>query len=182
MKDSDSKRLNAREDLFCHHYIAVKFNGAEAARLAGYAEGSCNVKAAQLLAKVSIQDRIEELKYKVVEKARKGAEDVYNMAANAAFLDVREVLTIKGGKVFLVGDLDDLPKEVAILIQAIKEKTTQFGTTIEIVFVDKLKALEMLARFNGMNKDSLKIENPHEGKSVEELAAILKAKREAGIE
>lgn len=173
---SDSKRLTARQDLFCHHYIACGCNGAEAARLAGYAEDSCNVKAAQLLAKVSIQERIAELQGKVVAKARKGADDVYRMAENAAFLDVRKILTVRDGKVYLIGDLDDLPEEIAILIQAIKERHTKFGPQIEIVFVDKLKALEMLARFNGMNKDELTIRNPYAGKSVAELQEIARQK------
>jgi len=181
---SQNKPLNAREDLFCHHYIAVKFNGAEAARLAGYAEDSCNVKAAQLLAKVSIQERIEQLKAVVVEKARIGADEIYEFASRAAFFDIGEVLDMDETGVYLKDGkkFSDLPKEIRQLVQTVKSKPTAFGVVNEIVFVDKMKNLEMLARFNGMNKDSLKVENPHEGKSVEELAAILKAKREAGIE
>jgi len=183
MEKSQNKPLTARRIAFAHHYVGNKFNGTQAAISAGYSEDTAASQAERLLRNVEVKTLIEKLQAKVVAKSTKGAEDVYNMAANAAFFDVRKVLTVKGGRVeFSVEDFADLPDDVAQMIQSVEEKKTMHGTTIKVTFVDKLKALEMLARFNGMNKDSLKVENPHEGKSVEELAAILKAKREAGIE
>ncbi len=180
---SNSKPLTQKQEAFARNYVANGFNATQAAISAGYSEDTAQSIGAENLTKPLVAARIDELMAGTVAKSRKGAEDVYNMAANAAFFDVRKVLSIRGGAVeFSVQDFSELPEDVAILIQSIEEKKSMHGTTVKVTFVDKLKALEMLARFNGMNKDSLKIENPHEGKSVEELAAILKAKREAGIE
>ncbi len=155
---SQNKPLSEKQADFCRHYVANGFNGTQAAISAGYSAETANEQAAQLLAKLSIKEEVERLKAKAVEKSRKGAEDVYNMAANAAFFDIGEYLEIEGDSVYLKqGKLSDLPKDLRILIQAIKQKPTKFGTLVEIVFVDKLKALEMLARFNGMNKDKLEV-------------------------
>lgn len=173
---TNSKPLTPKQEAFARNYVANGFNATQAAKDAGYSEDSAESKGSQLLRFVKVKERIAELMGKTVAKARKGAEDVYRMAELAAFFDVRKVLTVKGNNVvFSVEDFEDLPEEVAIMIQAIKQKTTMYGTVIEVVFVDKLKALEMLARFNGMNKDQLKVTNEVEKLSDEELEARLKA-------
>jgi len=176
---SDSKPITPKQESFARHYVANGFNGTQAAISAGYSEDTANEQAARLLVNVSIQNFIKELQKPIVEKAKKGAEDVYQMAANAAFLDVRKVLTVKGKSVvFSVSDFAELPEEIAILIQSIEERVTQFGTTVKVTFVDKLKALEMLARFNGMNKDSVKVTTTYENATDSELVNELKKLRE----
>jgi len=175
---SQNKPLSARQELFCIQYCASDLNGAKAARLAGYAEDSCNVKAAQLLAKVSIQERIAELMAATVAKSKIGAEEIYEFAARAAFFDIGEVLEMdETGVYFKDGKkLSDLPKDIRQLVQTVKSKPTAFGIVNEIVFVDKMKNLEMLARFNGMNKDKVEITSPE--LTDEEKAALAKLKAE----
>jgi len=179
---SQNKPLTARQYLFCIHYCANDLNGAKAARLAGYAEDSCNVKAAQLLAKVSIQERIAELMAKTVEKARIGADEIYEFASRGAFFDIGEVLEMdeSGARLKDGKKLSDLPKEVRQLIQSVKSKPTQFGIVNEIVFVDKMKNLEMLARFNGMNRDKLEVTSDLTPAERQARIAELRAKMEGG--
>jgi len=174
---SQNKPLTARQEAFARNYVANGFNATQAAISAGYSQDTAQEQSARLLSKVMIKALIAELQSKTVAKSAKGAEDVYNMAANAAFFDVRKVLTVKGGKVeFSVQDFAELPEEVAILIQSVEEKKSMHGTTVKVTFVDKLKALEMLARFNGMNKDKVEITSPE--LTDEEKAALAKLKAE----
>jgi len=155
---SQNKPLSARRIAFAHHYVANGFNGTQAAISAGYSEDTATSQAERLLRNVDIKALIDELKSKLIKKVDSGAERVLEMATNAAYFDPSEFLEIDGDTVsFKHGSLSDLPKELRILIQAVKQRKTKFGDFIELVFVDKLKALEMLARFNGMNQDRLEV-------------------------
>ena len=174
-----NKKLTAKQESFARHYVANGFNATQAAISAGYSLDTAQEQSARLLSKVMMKALIADLQSKTVAKSAKGAEDVYNMAANAAFFDVRKVMTIKGGAVtFSVQDFEDLPEDVAILIQSIEEKKSMHGTTVKVTFVDKLKALEMLARFNGMNKDKLEVTSNLTASERAERIAELKAKME----
>lgn len=56
----DLSRVSDKTKAFIKHYIVTK-NGAESARLAGYAPKSARVKASQLLANPSIRKHIDNL-------------------------------------------------------------------------------------------------------------------------
>ena len=73
------RKLNDREKAFVEAYCGVaKFNGAEAARLAGYAEKSARIKASKLLTKDNIQEYIQRFMNEAKEKALCTTEDVVN--------------------------------------------------------------------------------------------------------
>ena len=52
--------LNEKQKQFCNEYI-IDFNGTQAAIRAGYSKKTANEQAAQLLAKLSIQEYLKEL-------------------------------------------------------------------------------------------------------------------------
>jgi len=188
---NQNKPLTHKQEAFARNYVANGFNATQAAISAGYSQDSAESKGSQLLRFVKVANLIEQLGMETTKRANASADDVFEMLTDALFLDLSEwyevksieVITKAGTKynrsvMILSVPLSELPKRVRRLATNIKE--TMSG--VEVSWFSKEKAAEMLARFHGMNKDSLKVENPHEGKSVEELAAILKAKREAGIE
>lgn len=175
---SQNKPLEPRQEAFCQYYVANGFNATRAAVSAGYSENSAQEIGSQNLSKLIIQERIAELMVETVKKARKGADDVYEMASQIAFLDIGEVIEMDESGAYLKEGkkLSDIPTEIRRLIQNVKSRITKFGVVNEIIFPDKLKALEMLARFNGMNKDTLTIDSPYAGKSIDELQQIAKDK------
>jgi len=74
---TDKAKLSAKEKTFVESYCGVaKFNGSEAARIAGYAPQSANVTASKLLTKPSIQEAISNFMTKATEKALCTTEDV----------------------------------------------------------------------------------------------------------
>lgn len=74
--ETNSKPLeNEQHELFCQEYI-VSFNGAEAARSAGYSEKTARVKASQLLTKVNIQERVEALVQERNERVQIKQDDI----------------------------------------------------------------------------------------------------------
>jgi len=175
----ENKPLSDKQEAFCRYYVSNGFNGTQAAISAGYAEDSGAVEAVRLLRNAKIADKIAELQKGTVARAKKGADDIYEFASRGAFFDIGEVMEMDDSGAYLKDGkkLSDLPKEIRQLIQTVKSKPTAFGVVNEIVFVDKLRLLEMLARFNGMNNDRIKVEGDLENKSKEELLATLKAER-----
>lgn len=176
---SPNKPLTAKQEAFARFYVSNGFNATQAAISAGYSEDTAQEQSARLLSKVMVKALISELQANTVAKSTKGAQDVYEMAANAAFLDIGDILDMDDDGVYLKDGVkfSDIPKSVRILIQALKERRTKFGVTVEIVFVDKLKALEMLARFNGMNKDKLEVTSDLTPAERQARIAELEAKR-----
>jgi phage terminase small subunit len=70
-------KLTPKQEMFCQEFL-VDLNGAAAARRAGYSEKTAHEQAAQLLAKLSITERIAELKQERANKVARTAQDALN--------------------------------------------------------------------------------------------------------
>lgn len=69
--------LTDKESAFVRAYCSeAKFNGAEAARLAGYAESSARISASRLLTKDNVQQAIQDFMNKATKKALITTEDL----------------------------------------------------------------------------------------------------------
>lgn len=67
-KTASKGQLTPKQLAFCEQYI-IDLNGTQAAIRAGYSPKTANEQAAQLLAKLSIQEKIQELRQAVSEQA-----------------------------------------------------------------------------------------------------------------
>ena len=67
--------LNEKQKQFCEEYI-IDLNGTQAAIRAGYSKKTANKQAAQLLAKLSIQEYICELKNKRSERVKYSQDEL----------------------------------------------------------------------------------------------------------
>lgn len=67
--------LNEKQKLFCEEYL-IDLNGTQAAIRAGYSKNTANEQSAQLLAKLSIQEYITELKTKRLERIQYSQDDL----------------------------------------------------------------------------------------------------------
>jgi phage terminase small subunit len=181
---SQNKPLTAKQEAFARNYVANGFNATQAAISAGYSKDSAGSIGEENLKKPEIALRLAELQKGTTERAKASADDVFEMLTDAAnfdytqFMEVHEIEKIgKNGpytKVVLTLNckLSELPTRVRRLVTGIKEG--MFG--VEVTWFSKEKALDMLARFHGMNNDKLKVETEYTGKSAAELAEIVKAK------
>ena len=61
--------LNEKQKQFCEEYI-IDLNGTQAAIRAGYSAKTANEQAAQLLAKLSIQEYVQKIKNKRSERVK----------------------------------------------------------------------------------------------------------------
>ena len=70
-----SEKMTKKEELFVRYYCSdAKFNGALAARMAGYSAKTSNVAAAQLLTKLSVQRGVESFMAEVRNSTKLTAE------------------------------------------------------------------------------------------------------------
>jgi len=75
MRKDDDIKLNPKREMFCREYL-IDLNATQAAIRAGYSAKTANTYAAGLLAKNSIQARIQELKDKRIERVEVNADYV----------------------------------------------------------------------------------------------------------
>lgn len=67
--------LNDKQKQFCEEYI-IDLNGTQAAIRAGYSKKTANEQAAQLLAKLSIQEYIQKIKNKRSERVKYSQDEL----------------------------------------------------------------------------------------------------------
>jgi phage terminase small subunit len=135
-------------------------NATEAYIQAGYNKAGARANAARLIANDNIQARIAELKESRLKRVELTQDEVLIELKNFAYSDITETLTLS------VEQIKELPPEVRRLITQYKKVTrkllgdgsegTMIDETIELKFVDKMKAFEMLNRHIGFYEEDNK--------------------------
>lgn len=152
--------LSDKQERFCLEYL-VDLNATAAARRAGYSKRTANEQAARLLANVSIQARVRELKAARAERTRLKADDVVRELALVAFSDIGEVVDFSRTDPRL-RPADEIPETArrAVASMKVRRYTQGHGDDAREVEVtefklwDKLAALEKLGRHLGLFKDA----------------------------
>lgn len=180
--------LTNNQKLFCQEYVKLGMNGTQA-YLNIYKtcekEETAMASASRLLRNVKVQEYIKELQSKVEEKAIVSIEDIVNELSIIAFedrtkisqnvrnriLDRKEdgtqVEYFEDNVIFAqTSELDENTKKVIA-----GYKKTQSGFSVETY--DKLKALELLGKYLGMFKETVKIENPEAAKILSSINSQL---------
>jgi len=149
-----------KQEEFCHQYL-VDLNGTQAAIRAKYSPNAANVKAAQLLAKVNVQERISELRKQLSQDLRITPERVLKELATIGFLDIRRAFG-EDGKLL---PIKNMPEDVARAIGGIDVSTLigkdKDAPTIEnihkIKVIDKKGALELLGKNLALFTENVKV-------------------------
>lgn len=133
---------------YCHPDIG--FNGTRAyARAYGYEDiddySNCESSASRLLRNVKVMDAIDVERKRRLEDHEELATFVMAEWHKMAQADITQALNIVG-PIVMVKDLSEIPQHLRNCIKSIK--TTSNG--VEVVFHDKHKALENLAKALGM--------------------------------
>jgi phage terminase small subunit len=141
--------LTDKQEMFCREYL-IDLNATQAAIRAGYSEKTANEQGAQNLAKLSIQNRISDLKLQRNEQVNIDAGYVLRRLVEIDQMDVLDILKDDGG----IKAISEWPKVWRTTISSfdINTSITNFDeTTIEnmlkkIKWPDKVKNLELLGK------------------------------------
>lgn len=168
--------LTPMQEAFCQAYVRL-LNGTKAAIRAGYAEGSAAVEGSRLLRIAKIQERLTALRQEIAAAEGVAKEDLLSFFKDVITADVGDLFD-EFGK---LRSPQDLPDDLRRVIAGVK--LSKHG--IEMTFVDKKWAAQMMATYLGMNPvTKLEIKHDYEGlsdaelatKAAERLAALSKAK------
>lgn len=169
-------KLTKNQQLFCQEYLKLGMNGTEA-YLNVYKtckkEETAMSSASRLLRNVKVKEYIEELQSKVEEKAVVTIGNIVDELAAIAFIDRTGISSIDNNDVKMT-NTDKLTKNQKKVIASYKE--TKYGVAVETY--DKLKALELLGKYLGMFKETVKIENPEATKILSSISKQLGGKSE----
>jgi phage terminase small subunit len=148
--------LTEKEEAFCNAYL-IDFNGAKAARMAGYSESSAKEIASQNLTKLHIRARITELRQQMGKAYNVTRERIAQELARIGFLDIRNVFDEQGR----LKDPREWSDEEAAAIAGLEtEQTfegygddrTWTGYLKKVKLTDKRAALDSLAKLMGYNE------------------------------
>ena len=157
--------LSTRQELFALEYL-LDFNGAAAARRAGYASNGANRTAINLLSNSNIQALLARAQSRRRERLEINADNVVLEFARVAFASMTDVASWTDEAVTLF-DSDTLDLDTRKTIKEVNTtKTTRYMKNGDkevterrkIVLHDKLTALDKLARFLGIYQDSLRLD------------------------
>ncbi|MBF0501478.1 MAG: terminase small subunit [Candidatus Riflebacteria bacterium] len=150
-------RFKERREFFCREYLK-DLNGTQAAIRAGYSAKTATSKAAQLLARVDIRARIDELKVKRAKRCEITADRVLKELARIGFANMGDFASFNNASVSL-NDSGNLSRAQLAAVSEVSRVDTEFGGTTRIKLHDKVSSLELIGRHLAMFVDRHK----HEG-------------------
>lgn len=153
MVEMAENTLTEKQEAFCQSYL-IDFNGARAARAAGYSVDSAKEEASRLLTNANIQNRIFELRQQIGKNFNITRERIAQELALIAFGDTKCIFDENGA----LKSPENWSDEGRI-ISSYEESVTEFGdektggtkTSKKVRQWEKTKALESLCRLMGYN-------------------------------
>jgi phage terminase small subunit len=179
------KKLSPRQRLFIHEYL-VDLNATQAARRCGYSPKTARQQGARLLSKAAIKKVIDELMERRTGKAVMTREEILEELSLIGRVDLKNYQVIEEGGTIRVKRFDEMPEGASRALESIEEtrtiaeskdgkETILVADRIKIKALDKIRALELLARHKGMLP--MKVEGNFEIKaklSMDELKKSIK--------
>ena len=151
---------NARHERFIQG-VVKGISPGPAYTAAGYevTGNSAESAGARLFRNVQIKERYAELMASAVEATEATVERVLKEMVRLAFYDMTEILAVDDDGKVTQRDPTSLPEDLRRAIVGIKPIQIGDTRTWEVKFADKQKALDSLARYLQMFKDTLVVEN-----------------------
>ena len=141
-------KLTDKQKMFCKEYL-IDLNATQAAIRAGYSKKTASVIANENLIKPYIQNRITELKESRSNRIEMTSDGVLKELKNWVQGDYTDLMMLTAKQI------KELAPEIRRLITGFKRTTRRIPGTdeeeiqIEIKFIDKIKAMEMISKHIG---------------------------------
>ncbi len=142
--------LTDKQEMFCREYL-IDLNATQAAIRAGYSAKAANVQGAQNLSKISIQNRISDLKLQRNEQINIDAAYVLNRLIEIDQMDVLDIMTDD----MRIKPVSQWPAswrrylsgfDLAEMFEGRGEEREMVGILKKIKWPDKVRNLELLGK------------------------------------
>jgi len=153
------KLKDKRREEFCQQYV-IDFNGARAARDAGFSKKGSDVRASLLLVNVKVQERVAELMRNRSERTQITQDMVLRELATLGFSDFRdygEVVKESGADRLRLKTFKEVKGEATRAIKSITEHVTKDGVQLKFNLHSKERPLELLGKHLGMFADRFNV-------------------------
>lgn len=167
-------KLTNRQQAFVREFM-VDGNRTQAAIRAGFSPRTAQIYGSQLYAKPAIQAAIQELQRQRAVKTTVTADRVLAELGRLALWNVKDLFDADGRP----KDLADIPDDLAACIRKVTFKETKRGITYHYEMVDKLAAINDLAKHFGLFAPlQVNVQHDYSGLSDGQLANEIKQLRE----
>lgn len=176
------KGLTEKQKMFVKEYL-VDMNATRAYKAVYKSVKSdevAKVNGSRLLTNANVASYLSEKIDKRSNKLEIKAEDTVREINNIAKANITDILTLvktqSGAYEMQIEDFDKIPREIKAAIQSIKQNK---DGTIEIKMHDKMRALELLGKHQGLLSDNkvevineVNVSNPYDGLTPEQLIKL----------
>lgn len=168
--------MTPRQKIFVLEYVRTG-NATQSAKTAGYSEKTARKIGSRLLTYVDVKEAVRTRRDEIVQQYRDRCDETVEKIRQCYNYDVSKLITADG---VLITNPADIPDEIKPAIQSIKiikkKRTGEYlspdGSTThtwnseceniwdelyEIKFTDKLKALELMGRFQALFTDNVNL-------------------------
>jgi len=158
-RESTSHDLTARQKQFALEYLK-DLNGTQAAVRTGYSARTAKAAASRLLTNVYLQAEIQKGMDRCCKKLELNADDTLRGIANIANFDPRKLFDEEGN----AKGIHELDLETAQVLSGLDfvtlyegegEQKHAFGQLRKVRFADRLKAFELLGRYQKLFTDKV---------------------------
>ena len=144
-------KLSNKQKKFIDEYI-IDLNATQAAIRAGYSKKTAKLPEYENLTKPNILEKIHNQLKNHKEKANLTVDELINVLMIISFTNIIDFIELKNGEIKLKDPKDmDIDKMAAI--QFLQTNDTKYGQVQKIKLFDKLKAMEILARYTEIIKE-----------------------------
>ena len=179
------RKLTPRQRKFASEY-PKDLNGQQAAIRAGYAPESAQVEASRLLSKAIIAEAVEVKVSKALTIADVTAQRTLQELARCAYGDIAELFDVTGN----LKPVQEISEDARRSIQSIEviKKNAEAGdghtdVVHKVRLADKLKALEILAKYCGLLVDKVEVSvHVQYTDRVSEIRKVLAERRQGAID
>lgn len=161
---SEESQLTDRQEQFCQLYT-VYWNATRAAKEAGYSEHTAMEQGYQLLQKPSVKKRIDELSEHALKEVGISRQRILLELSRIAFGSMHDLASWNESGVRFKPS-DELSPDDASCVAEVSETVTESGGSLKIKRFDKVKALELLGRYQKLFADRVEHSGP-DGKPIE---------------
>ena len=162
-KAKNNRKLSSKQDLFCRYYVIYN-NAALSARKAGYAKKFSDKYGSHLLGKNRVRKRIDELARQTDNHLDVTAERVLGEFARIGLANMKD-FAAWGPKGVTLEISQNLGDDKTAAVKEVSHKLGDSGE-VKIKLHDKIKALESLADYLGLEKGAGKYDSDEENRNT----------------
>jgi phage terminase small subunit len=157
------KGLTPKEALFVTKYLQ-HFNGAKAAREAGYSEVAAKEIGYEILTKPHVSYALKCFFHRKIADEIKTIDQIAMRLQQIAFTNLSDIITWTPDGLTFPKAIEDLTEAQQAAIESVRFTENANGITVEVKIADRIAALKLLGQQLGMFQKTIK----HEGSMMHE--------------